>query len=221
MVTFASSGPGAASPVPSVLIPEATATAEVTVTTWPVRQDTAVTIGASTTGGTEQHSTLTVEAPRVAAFSVNPQDVEGGTSATATVHVNGKAPAGGLSLSWQSSHTAVVPGGTLVVLAGETSAQALVPTTSVSSPVSVTLSIPGQGSEARMNVFPATVVVPFVVGLPEEVAVRLLRDEGLTWKLSGAFGQRNSKVLRQDPIAGVEVDFGTTVTLEMTTHENP
>lgn len=218
-VEFNSSNSGVASPVSSVLIPEGSASAEVAVTTSPVQQNTAVTIGGSTSGGTEQLVTLTVEAPRVTGFRVTPRDVEGGTSTTATVHLNGRAPAGGLSLTWQSSHPAVVPGGTLVVPASETAGQAPVPTTSVSSPVAVTLSITGRASEATVNVFPATVVVPLVIGLSEEVAVSMLRDEGLTWALTGEFGHPNSKVLRQNPRGDTEVDFGTTVTLEMTTNE--
>lgn len=218
-VTLSSSNSAAASlPETSVLIPEGESVAERAVKTLPVAPDTLVTISAATPGSTPKSASLMVQAPRVTSFALDESRVAGGTAATATVYLNGPAPAGGLSLTLATSNGTVVPSKTVSVPSGETTASSSVQTEVVAEPTAVTLSITGHPAPpVNMTVFPTRVVVPHVVGLSETAAVDLLRESGLTWKLTGDVGHANSKVHTQTPAGDMDVDFGTEVTLGMTT----
>lgn len=218
--TIVSGGPAVVVPEPGFHVAAGTSSVEKVLGTVPVDQDTTVTVSASTTGGTPRTAQVVVQAPRVAALAVSPSSVAGGTATRIFVTLNGPAPAGGLRLTMETSHNAVVPGKILTVPGSANRAEEELGTSVVTELVTVTVRV--SGHEASLSVFPATVRVPSVIGLWEDRAVALLHEFGLEAELAGDYGQRNSKVWQQSPLPNEVVSFGETVTLTMINEEeNP
>jgi hypothetical protein len=97
-VSLSSENPTAASVPTTITIPAGASQGTFTVTTSAVAVDTTVTIVASV-GTSAQGYTLTVRRPRVVYVTTNPQEVVGGQPLTATVALDGPAPAGGMRVN--------------------------------------------------------------------------------------------------------------------------
>jgi subtilisin family serine protease len=140
-VTLVSSDPTLATPPPTVTIPAgSTYSSYFTIATSAVLTSTPVTMTASYAGATRQ-ATLTLTPVALSSFSVSPVVLAGGkTIATASVRLNGPAPAGGVAVALQSSHPAATPPATVTVPAGSiASANFTIPTSWVLESTSVTL----------------------------------------------------------------------------------
>ncbi len=102
--------------------------------------------------------TGTTNPPALAAVSVNPTDVTGGSPATGTVSITLPAPAGGTTIALTSGEPAVaaVPA-SVTVAAGQTSATFTVPTQPVTSShtVVITATLGGESRFAFLGVSPS------------------------------------------------------------------
>lgn len=138
---------------------QTSAFADVAATT--VSAPTQITITA-TYGGSTQSAVLTVtppanNAPSIVGLTVNPASVAGGSSATGTVTLSAAASAPTtVTLSSSSSPIVGVPA-SVTVAVGATSANFTVGTTSISSPLTatVTTSLNGLSRSAAVTVTPA------------------------------------------------------------------
>jgi hypothetical protein len=145
----------------SVLVPSGTTAGGFDVFTSQVATPTIVTISV-TGGGVTQSAQLTVNpdstsaTPAVAAVSVNPATVTGGSSSQGTVTLSATAPAGGTSVSLAGSNsTATIPA-SVVVAQGATSATFSIATQAVtaSTPVTISASAGGVTRSAPLTVVP-------------------------------------------------------------------
>lgn len=113
----------------SVTVPANQVRATVTVTTIPVAEPTVVTITARA-GTTEKVALLEVQPPS-AAVKISPNTITGGNATTGTITLNGKAPAGGLTLTLSADDIHVGVPATVTVSAGKTTATFAVTSTPV------------------------------------------------------------------------------------------
>lgn len=143
LVSLSSTNPTAAAPPANVTVPTGATSTTTTVTTSTVSATTTATISA-TYNGTTRTATLTVTAPTppptaptLDTLTLGPTTVQGGSTASATVTLTAPAPAGGATVSFSSSNTAVaaVPA-TMTVPEGVNSR--VVPTFVSTSPVTTT-----------------------------------------------------------------------------------
>lgn len=104
----------------SVTVPANQVRATATVTTIPVAEPTVVTITARA-GTTEKVALLEVQPPS-AAVKISPNTITGGNATTGTITLNGKAPAGGLTLTLSADDTHVGVPATVTIAAGKTTA---------------------------------------------------------------------------------------------------
>lgn len=94
----------------------------------------------ATYGGTAPNATLTVEPPLfISTLSVAPGSVAGGANATATVALNGVAPAGGAVVALTSDSAAAVVPSSVLVPAGQTGVTFSVKTSAVTTSTTATL----------------------------------------------------------------------------------
>lgn len=114
----------------------------------------------ATYGGSTPNATLSVEPPRfLSSLSVAPGSVAGGANATATVTLNGAAPAGGALVALTSDSPAAVVPSSVIVPEGQTVATFGVKTNAVTSATTATLAatygstLPATGT-ARLVVNP-------------------------------------------------------------------
>ena len=132
-VTLSSSQPSYASVSASVTVSQGQTSAGFSVTTIPVGSLTAVTITASRSG-VNKTAPLNVRAAALAALSISPQSIPGGTTATGTLTLEGPSgPAGAMvSLASSSTDVATVPSST-VIAAGQSSGTFTITGASVTS----------------------------------------------------------------------------------------
>ena len=112
-----------------------------TITTIPTAATANSTITASyrSTTGT---ATVTVDRPSLTALTFSPSSLPGGNTTTGTVTISGKAPTGGLVFVLASSIANAqnfLPSTSITIPAGQTSATFQVATSTVNTPVSVTI----------------------------------------------------------------------------------
>jgi uncharacterized protein (UPF0548 family) len=163
-VALASSNPGVATVPGEVTVPAGATSATFPVSTTPVGTLTSVTISAAS-GGVTRTATLTVTPPTLAALSLSPATVTGGSPSTGTVTLNGPAPSGGAVVSLSSSNILVAmvpPSGSVTVPAGSTSATFTVTTLPVLFPTTVTISASYRGTTRTANL----TVSPGLMGAP-------------------------------------------------------
>jgi len=122
-------GPEVASGVLTIAAGATTAT--FTINTSPVILTSGVSITASYSGLTLTQG-LTLQ-PLLQSLSLSPTTVTGGTSVTGTVHLNGNAPAGGVTISLASDNAAATVPSTLPIAAGANSGTFTISTASVSA----------------------------------------------------------------------------------------
>ena len=130
-----SSDAAAATLPASVMVPSGQKSASVSVTTSPVQDAIGVVLHASA-NGIEKVAVLDVLPPNVT-VKVSPVALTGGNTATGTVLLDGKAPAGGLTVALTSDDAHAVVPASVVVAAGKTSATFSVATTQVSGETQV------------------------------------------------------------------------------------
>lgn len=115
----------------------------------------------ATYGGTTPNATLTVEPPLfLSSLSVAPGSVAGGANATATVTLNGVAPAGGALVALTSDSPAAVVPSSVLVAAGQTKATFSVKTNVVTTSTTATL------AATYGSALPATGTAKLVINPP-------------------------------------------------------
>lgn len=152
-VNLASNNANAQVP-PTVVVPEGTKTVNFTVTTNPVATTVNAAAISATGNGATASANLKIEAPKVASFVLNSASVTGGDKVKATVTLDGPAPAGGLTVTVNTSLATAIASTTIVVPAGSTTASKSLPTVPVYPDKNVTLTAVYQASSV-----PATVQV--------------------------------------------------------------
>jgi hypothetical protein len=140
VVTLTSSNPAVAAPPASVTVPSGTAgPASFSIATSPVVVSTQVTITASYGGGSKS-AVMTVKPPVLQAFSASPTSIKGGLIiGSATVTLDGPAPAGGAVVTLSGSNPAVQPAPSVTVPAGATVAVFTISTQAVAIPTPATV----------------------------------------------------------------------------------
>ena len=130
----------------SVTVPANSTQATFTITTSPVPTLVVAVIraaGSSMTGT----GNMTINPPSPSSLGITPTSVVGGTSATATVTLNGAAPQGGLTVSLSSSSTNASVPRTLTIAQGENLTSFSVTTAAVSAlDIATITASTGQGS---------------------------------------------------------------------------
>lgn len=180
-ISLSSGIPAIASVPASVVVPAGSTSATFAVSTVTVSTTTTVTIQA-TAGGVTKSADLTVLPAAGASLStvtVNPTNVQGGTSATGTITLNAPAPAGGALVSLHSSNTAAatVPSG-ITIPAGSSSATFTVSTlaTTASTPVTISATFGGTTQTATLTV--TLTVTSAATTATDKVAVTLAEYDG-------------------------------------------
>jgi hypothetical protein len=139
-VLLSSSDAAAAAVPPVVTVPLGSTTTQFIITTSSVPSATVVTISAFA-GGETRSADLEVGPLAPVSVALNPTTVCGGSLSTATVTLNGPAPAGGLAVSLSSSNPAVaVTPAMVTVPEGAVTAQFTATTVPVASGTLITIS---------------------------------------------------------------------------------
>ncbi|MFL5309744.1 MAG: hypothetical protein ACJ79H_04745, partial [Myxococcales bacterium] len=147
-IALASSNP-AVVPLPaSVAMPGNMAWTQFTVQTGQVTAATPVTLSATLNGSTASLQ-LTVQPPSLQSISFSPSTMSGGADASATVMLNGQAPAGGAVVSLSSDSPAVKAPASITVAPGNFSAFFPVPTSAVAAPTTATVTASWNGGSAQ------------------------------------------------------------------------
>jgi len=132
-VTFTLNSKNSNATVPSsVTVPYGSSSTTFTVTTTSVSTAATATLTA-TSGSTSLTAALQINPLTVAAVSVSPASVDGGSSSTGTVTLNGQAPSGGTVVILSSSSSNATVPSSVTIAAGSTSAIFTVSTSSVST----------------------------------------------------------------------------------------
>lgn len=138
VVNLGSGMPGVGSVPPSITIPAGSTTGGFTITTHPVALDTSVSIHA-TTGASTKSVALGVRAPVLSNFAVTPGSVSGGSGATLTLTLSGKAPTGYVVQLLSGSPTFVTVPASTTMTSGSPTKNVAIATSPVTSTLSVTL----------------------------------------------------------------------------------
>jgi hypothetical protein len=150
-VTLASNNANAQVPA-SVVVPAGAKTVNFTVNTSAVATTVNAAAISATANGATSTANLKIEAPKVSAFVLNSSSVMGGDKVKATVTLDGPAPAGGLTVTVNTSLATAVASTTIVVPAGSTTASKSLPTLPVYPDKTVTLTAVYQSSSVAANV---------------------------------------------------------------------
>lgn len=138
-VTLVSDKPTVASIPASADVQAGQSTLGVPITTFGVNANQGVVITA-TTGAVSKTAFFAVNAPSLTLAIIAPGTIQGGSSATLTLGLNGIAPTGGFSIVLFSGAPAVVfLSASATVPAGQVTRDVSVPTAAVSSPLTVTI----------------------------------------------------------------------------------
>lgn len=143
VVTLASGNPAATVPA-TITIPKGKTSKTFSIMTSAVASATPVVISTAY-GGTTLFAGLTVNPPALKSLTLAPNEVKGGTSATAKVTLTRPAPAGGLLVTLTSSNPSAATVANVAVPAGATSATVAIATFKVSAATSVTITAVGGG----------------------------------------------------------------------------
>jgi trimeric autotransporter adhesin len=149
----------ASATVPSgVTVTQGATTATFTVSTVAVGTVTTATI-TGTAGSVVKTAPLTINPPALSSFTVSPGSVAGGTGATGTIGLTGRAASGGVSVSLSSNDASAVVPASVTVAAGSSSATFAIATTNVDSTrsVTVTATLDAVNLTALLSVTPCTV----------------------------------------------------------------
>jgi RHS repeat-associated protein len=150
---------GTAASVPATLsVTDGASTGTFGIATIAVGSPAGVTIIASANGATAS-ANLTINPAAAGALQITPSVVTGGSSATATITLDGPAEADGASVTLSSSDPAASVPPSTVISSGTTSGTFAVSTTAVASPKSATISatVHGSTATASLTVQPPTV----------------------------------------------------------------
>ena len=135
-VTLSSNNAAAQVP-PNVSVAAGSTTATFSITTTAVAAT--VTANISATYGAVQSSALTVNPPNLTGVALNPTTVQGGSSSSGTVTLNGVAPSGGAVVTLSSNSSSAQVPASVTVAAGSTTATFTVTTSVVASTTSATI----------------------------------------------------------------------------------
>lgn len=138
IVNLGSGIPSIASTPPKITIPAGSTTGGFTITTAPVGLDSTVMIHA-TTGTTSKSVALSVNAPVLANVAVTPASVTGGSGASLTLTLTGKAPASYVVQLLSGSPTFVTVPASATMTSGSATKNVPIATSPVTSTLSVTL----------------------------------------------------------------------------------
>lgn len=148
MTFVMSSQPGLSYPA-TVTVPAGSTQATFTINTDAVSQSLSTLIVAGGNGLTLKN-TIILD-PLLAGMAASSSTVQGGSSASATVRLNGRAPAGGTTIALSSNNAAVRVPASVKVSAGSTSGKFTVTTGAVSSPITATVT--GTSGAATMSFY--------------------------------------------------------------------
>jgi uncharacterized repeat protein (TIGR03803 family) len=137
--------PGVATVPASIAIPKGKTSKTFVITTLPVGVAVTVNISATSNGHTVT-APLTVNPASVSALVLRPNAVKGGTAASATVTLNGPAPAGGLLVTLTSSNPGAAAGARVTVPANAATATAAIVTSKVTAQIDVTITATAGGT---------------------------------------------------------------------------
>lgn len=138
-IALSSSYPTVAKPPATITIAQGTTSATFVLATFAVPQTYFVTIGASHASSSVS-TQIQVLPPEVSSFKVAPLSTRGGTNVTGSVILTGRAPIGGMVVHVDANPFLAWPATTVTVLAGNTSVNFTIHTSTVSAttPVSLT-----------------------------------------------------------------------------------
>lgn len=144
LLTLSSSDPQVTVPA-SVTVPEGSSSATFTVGTSPVNAFSQATLSA-TYNGVSRTAKISIKVASPDSLTLSPSAVIGGSTADATIFLNGVAPSGGTVVNLASSDTSVasVPGA-VTVPAGASSATFTISTVAVGATVQATISATAYG----------------------------------------------------------------------------
>jgi hypothetical protein len=168
-LNLTSSVPAAASVDPTVTVPAGAMSADFTVTTFKVSQDTNVTITATSPAGNSGSAVLLVRAPAIIDFVIDPTVVVGPDSTFGTVTLETTAPAGGVIVSLTSDNPVAQVPATVTVPAGQASVTFEITTTSVSSDEVVNITASTGNSVATASFFVLAPTVASITFAPPKV----------------------------------------------------
>jgi hypothetical protein len=139
-IALSSNNPSIAAPAGNIVIAGGSLSGSVTITTQGVASNTPVTISA-TLGTVTKTATLTVKPATLLSVKLTPASLYGGATSTATVTLNGEAPAAGAVVTLASSNSSIASlPATITIPGGATSAAVTVQTQPVSPTTAVIIS---------------------------------------------------------------------------------
>jgi FG-GAP repeat len=147
----------------SVLIPEGNTAANFDIRSSPTPSNFVSTISATGSGVVGNSAVVSVSSPEVSAISVSSATVTGGRTVSATIQLNGVAPAGGVSVALSSQDRDVIyPSvNSILIPAGQNSVKVDFPTKMQGSVKSVGISASSTNATAsiQVSVQPPTIIV--------------------------------------------------------------
>jgi hypothetical protein len=118
--------------IAEVTVPASGTTGSVSIPMPAVASNLAATLTA-TANSTSASASVTILAPVITSFEINPESVKGGKNATGTITISSPAPAGGLTITLTDNSGNVTPPSSVTVPAGATSVSFTITTKGVSS----------------------------------------------------------------------------------------
>jgi hypothetical protein len=155
VVTLSSSNTACATVPASITVPAGSTSAQFSISTLSVTNNTSSSIGAAY-GGRTSYATITV-LPLLSGLTVSPTSLVGGAAAVGTVTLNGPAPAGGSTITLTSSApSAAAAPSSVVVAAGATQQTFNITTSTVTTYTNaiITASNAGKSAQASLTVLP-------------------------------------------------------------------
>jgi|GEM_PF-2228404 len=220
-LTVALKSSSASAKVPaSVKIPAGKSSATFAVTSVVVKNNTPVTITA-TALGVSKTASLSLTPIQVVAVLPASSSVEGGKTASITVTVNGKAPAGGLTATLSSSAAALTVPASVTIPEGAVSAKFTATTVAVAKSriASVRATLGGASASANISVTPAVIsafTAPSNITGSVVLPVKIILDSPAA--STGDIVSLSSDSTLIAPPAAVTVPSGqTTLTFNVTT----
>lgn len=200
-VTLASNSAAATVPA-SVSVAAGATTATFQVTSQAVTSSTPATITA--TYGVAKTATLTVNPPTVVSVALTASTVTGGSGTTGTVTLSGPAAVGGDTVTLLSSNAAAQVAASVIVPAGQSTAQFNITTSAVSSstPASIQATFNSTMQSATLTVVPVPVIASFT---PLAATITAGGSTKLTAMFSNGTGAVNP--------GAISVTSGTAVTI--------
>jgi len=153
VISLSSNNTAAATVATSVTIPAGSTSITFPVNTSGVASPQSASISASYNGSSKS-GVLNVTPAAIFSLTLSPTSVPGGTSSTATVSLNGIAPAGGAVIGLNSSNAAAVVPASVAISAGARQATFQVTTSNVtvSTSATITATYNGQSSNGSLQI---------------------------------------------------------------------